>query len=185
MLDEVRSHPLTVDVQLDGGPHYDSLEHMVEDASKLGCDTVVNCAGLGSSDICDDSDLRGGRGALLRYDRRTCHRHDVSGLGEGEVATNDAVVLVDEEPWGSVTEQCYLIPRGDSLLVGGTHLLGDSEAGLREDERSRLTQNARILGIDTDRSDPAGEWVGFRPCRSRGVRLEIDRGGWVSRRGGG
>jgi glycine/D-amino acid oxidase-like deaminating enzyme len=82
-------------------------------------------------------------------------------------------VTIEEEPFGSETMPCYMIPRGENVVVGGTYLVGDEEKCVRESERERILKNARIMGIDTSNNQPVGEWVGFRPYRSS-ARLELD-----------
>jgi D-amino-acid oxidase len=68
---------------------------------------------------------------------------------------------------------CYLIARGDTIVAGGSYLENDSEPNLRDDERTRLLKNAELVGIDTERSHPIGEWTGFRPYRPTS-RCEVD-----------
>ena len=168
MMLEVEMHDLTVDVDTD--THYESLDHMVEDAKTLGCDAIVNCSGLGARDLCGDDQIVGGRGVLLHYDRMCERRPDPHG---GAAHPNDAAIMVEEPPWGSETETSYIIPRGDMLVVGGTYLEGDAEENVRREERERLIKNAWTLGINTENVEPKDEWVGFRPSRPT-TRLEVD-----------
>ena len=86
---------------------------------------------------------------------------------------HDTAILTEEAPWGTETEPCYMIPRGDKLVVGGTYLEGDSTVTISPQEESKLIQNAWKVGIDTQKTKPVGEWTGFRPYRPT-VRLEID-----------
>jgi len=184
MLSEIESHPLVLEAQAKGeqvisletGTFYQSLDEIVIDAQKLGCDAIVNCTGLGSTGLCkDEHDLESGRGILLHYDRWNC----VKRTANSETTTNptqDVTILTEDEPWGSATEACYIIPRGDVLVVGGSYQTGDRTPELRVEERQRLERNAWILGIDTRKSTPVSEWAGFRPSRSCGVRLELDDG---------
>ena len=65
------------------------------------------------------------------------------------------------------------MPRGEKLLVGGSNLPDDTELGIREGEKKRLVDNAKILGLDSENVRYISEWTGFRPCRSK-VRLELD-----------
>lgn len=170
MLTEVELHPLAEDIDVDTGKDYESLQEMVEDAKSMGCDAVVNCTGLGSGELCGDDELVGGRGVLVHYDRTCERRSDAHG---GRPMPNDVAILCEEPPYGSETEPCYLIPRGNVIVVGGTYLEGDLEPALRPEERKRLEKNAYRLGIDTDASRIVNEWTGFRPYRPT-VRLEVD-----------
>eukprot|EP00562_Extubocellulus_spinifer_P000224 CAMPEP_0178477326 /NCGR_PEP_ID=MMETSP0696-20121128/4075_1 /TAXON_ID=265572 /ORGANISM="Extubocellulus spinifer, Strain CCMP396" /LENGTH=392 /DNA_ID=CAMNT_0020104637 /DNA_START=17 /DNA_END=1195 /DNA_ORIENTATION=- len=177
MMLEVDMHENTVDVNTD--TEYESLEHMVEDAKSLGCDSVVNCSGLGARDICGDEEIVGGRGVLLHYDRMCPRRPDPHGA---EPFPNDAAIMVEEPPWGNEIETAYVIPRGDVLVVGGTYLEGDTETNVRPEERERLTKNAWTMGIDTEKAEPVDSWVGFRPSRPM-TRLEVDTSGAVGNQG--
>ena len=184
------------DVDVETGHRYESVAEMVDAARSLECDAVFNCTGLGAAEIVDsesgDDRVVGGRGVTLRFDRRSVARHpdfevahcnretaitsDISSNSSiGKI--NDCVLMTSEKPWAgdSETSPCYLIPRGDVLVVGGTMLVGDGEPGLREQERQRLLRNAAILGgIDASRTPPVAEWTGFRPYRPSGVRCEVD-----------
>lgn len=167
MLDEVLSHPLThdVNVEMDQGG-YLSLEDIVDDARALGCDAVFNCTGMGSSKLCKDESLVPGRGILLHYDRN-CARH---GLDEATMKY-DTAILTEDGPWGSPTDPLYIIPRGDVFVVGGSYHEGDTGAAITAAEKKRLVENATLMGINTSLSSPVHEWVGFRPARQT-IRME-------------
>jgi D-amino-acid oxidase len=171
MLKEVENHEKTISVEL--AHEYNSLQDMVQDAAQLGCDAVVNCTGTGASTLCGDSTIVSARGVLLNYNRASCKRREFIHDATGEVMVNDAVLMSDEAPWGTDTEACYLIPRGNVLAVGGSYLEGDTFTELRPEERKRLLWNAWNLGIDVEKSDPVAEWTGFRPVRET-VRCEVD-----------
>lgn len=173
MLNQVEKHDNTISVDVDTGHEFDSLQDMVHDAAELGCDSLVNCTGAGSSTLCEDSKVVGARGIILNYDREACKRREIVHDATGEVMVNDAVLMIEEGPWGTVTEPAYIIPRGDILVVGGSCLEADTEAEIRPDERKRLLKNAHNLGIDIEKSEPTAEWVGYRPVRET-VRCEID-----------
>jgi len=169
MLSEIENHPLTESVNVDTGKEYKSMQDMVDNAASLGCDAIVNCTGMGSSLLCNDETLVGARGILHQYDRTNVQWKD----DIGKQNAKDVAILTEEAPWGSETEPCYMIPRGNTLVVGGTYLEGDKELAIRDNEESSLLENAGKLGIDTDKSKPIGKWTGFRPYRPT-VRLEID-----------
>ncbi|GKY91145.1 hypothetical protein MPSEU_000087300 [Mayamaea pseudoterrestris] len=171
MLDELS---YVADVHVDTKREYESLDEMVQDASDHGCDTLVNCTGLGAATLCrDDKDLVGGRGIVHLYDRTSATRTASVLAGPYGDHVKDAVILTDEEPWATPTMPAYLIPRGDVLVLGGSMLKGDTETGIRASERSQLLRNAEHFGIDTEQCEPISEWVGFRPYRQT-VRVEVD-----------
>ena len=172
LLAEISMHADQVNVET--GHYFSSLQQMREAAANLGCDTVVNCTGLGAGAICNDDQIKGGRGVLFQFDRAKCVRRPEIQQGLAGENTKDALIMTDDTPFGSDTMPCYLIPRGDKIVVGGSYLLGDTETGIREDERKRLLLNAERLGIDVNASEIVGEWTGFRPSRPT-VRCEIDK----------
>jgi D-amino-acid oxidase len=171
LLLEVTTGAEQVDVET--GVEYQSMDQMREDAKSLGCDAVVNCTGLGAAKLCNDDQLVGARGILINFDRKTCVRR--AAVREGLYGHNkhDAVIMTEEEPWGSDEAPAYIIARGNSILVGGSYLEGDMEESIRPEERERLLWNADKLGIDIDKSTTSSDWTGFRPFRST-VRCEID-----------
>jgi len=165
MYEEIVSNKLAVDVNVNTGKEYTSMDEIVKEAVENDCDAVVNCTGIGSQILCNDTELVGARGIIFHYDRNCARWTDPNMI-------NDAVLGADDSPWGG-DQPCYMIPRGDILAVGGSYLLGDKEKGIRLSERMQLEQNANLMGIDTDRAKPIGEWTGFRPYRP-GVKLETD-----------
>ncbi|GAX09898.1 D-amino-acid oxidase [Fistulifera solaris] len=173
LLQQVQQSAADVDVET--GEYMESIEHMMDTAKTLGCNAVINCTGLGAAQIsgCEsDDDLMGARGILLQYDRTSCVRQ--SQVDQSGTQRKDTLIMIDEGPWGSDTMPCYLIPRGDQIVVGGSYLPGDTESSIRPDERQRLLSNAHRLGIDVHQCAPRSEWTGFRPKRSAGVRCEVD-----------
>lgn len=168
MLDEVKSKG--ADVNVETGMEYENLEEIVDDAKGLGCDAVVNCSGLGAQKLCNDQELVGARGILHHYNRQDLVRtEDISFQEDG----NDTNIMVDDGPWGSEEMPCYMIARGNTVVVGGSYLEGDTEGSIRDDERVKLLENARLVGIDTEKTSTVGEWTGFRPFRPIS-RLELD-----------
>lgn len=178
MLNEIIANEYTDNVDVETGVYYTNLEELIIEAKARGCDGLVNCTGLGSKILCNDSSLIGARGILLHYDRATCV-WDENGrecISSDEVKTSplqNSVITISEPPFGSETMPCYMIPRGDTLVVGGSYLVGDEEVGIRSSERGRILENAQNMGIDTKKSMCVSEWVGFRPYRPT-MRLEVD-----------
>jgi D-amino-acid oxidase len=172
MLEEIKSK--AGDVNVETGIEYESVQHMVDDAVALGCDAVINATGLGAAKLCNDKQLVGARGILHHYDRETCVRKESIHEGEFGMMLNDAVIMTDEPPYGSETGPAYLIARGNIIVAGGCYLKDDPETDIRPEEHARLLRNADLLGIDTTKSKPIGEWTGFRPYRPT-ARCEIDK----------
>ena len=179
MLHDIQQHPNTIDVNVETNVYYESIEELKDVAKSLHCDVVINCCGLGNQkQISMDEQLIGGRGVLLHYDRNNCPRRgsttttsEQEQQQEQQEQVHDAVILTECGKWGSETEPCYLIPRGNTIVVGGSYLEDDTYPELRDTERTRLLQNAYNMGIDTTKAKPIGEWTGFRPYRPT-VRCE-------------
>ncbi|KAL7470162.1 hypothetical protein ACHAXS_010393 [Conticribra weissflogii] len=175
MLDEIKSNQHTKLVNVETGKYYSNLDEMVDEAKILGCDILVNCTGLGSQKLCNDNSMIGARGVLMQYDRTSCiwdGHHEESDCVT-DASLQDSVIMIESPPYGSETHPCYMIPRGDIIAVGGTYLEGDGETNVRSEERDKILKNARVMGIDTEKSRPIGNWVGYRPYRPS-VRLEQD-----------
>lgn len=182
MLSEIKSNEYAEYVNVETGKNLASIQQMIEEATILGCDGVVNCTGMGSKTLCDDKFLIGARGVLLHFDRSSCIWRDAltvdaknvdSTVIRGGNSLTESVIMVEEPPFGNETKPCYMIPRGNIIVVGGTYLEGDEEDIIRPQERKRMIDNARAMGIDTNKSMPIGDWVGFRPVRTS-ARLEVD-----------
>lgn len=156
-----------MDLNVNTNKYYQSLTDMQGEAKDLGCDLIVNCTGMGAREICKDKELIPARGTTLKFDRKSCQRRDSVQTNEsGMQNLHDAIIRTSEEPWGSATHPAYLIPRGDTIVVGGTVLKGDEELTVRPEERERMMKSAACFGIDVESSPPTGEWVGLRPYRS-------------------
>ncbi|KAL7519529.1 hypothetical protein ACHAWX_004284 [Stephanocyclus meneghinianus] len=166
MVRELESSEYTEHINLNTEKDYANVQELVDEAINFGCDSLVNCTGLGSKPICGDESLIGARGVLLQFDRPSCKWND-------QPERNDSVIMVEDPPLGTDTEPCYMIPRGNIIAVGGTYLEGDEEEEIRPKEILKIMENARLMGINTDRSKPISQWVGFRPYRPR-ARLEVD-----------
>ncbi len=164
MLDEIKSNQHTKLVNVETGKYYSNLDEMVDEAKKLGCDILVNCTGLGSQKLCNDNSMIGARGVLMQYDRTSCiwdGHHEESDCVT-DASLQDSVIMIESPPYGSETHPCYMIPRGDIIAVGGTYLEGDGETNVRSEERDKILKNARVMGIDTEKSRHIGNWVGYR-----------------------
>ena len=169
MLERVKAHPLMKETDIDTNVNYTSLEEIINHAKTLDCDAVINCTGLGAASICNDARTIGGRGELLHYDRQCMRRQ-----GFLKEKDHDACILTEEGEWGTSNEPCYMIPRGKTLVVGGSYKENNLSSILEDNEQIRLKKNAWTLGIDTSTVDPVASWIGWRPCRPE-MRVEVDQ----------
>src|SRR3569623_1213865 len=114
--------------------YFESPQHMIDHAKSLGCNMLVNCTGMGASKLCNDDNLQRGRGVTLHFDRRTVQRRLTNkrdGGSSSDEPSLDAVLATNDPPFAPNDDfPCYLIPRGDVLVVGGSFLVGDDEPGI-------------------------------------------------------
>lgn len=116
-------------------------------------DVVVNCAGLGARELCDDRELRAVRGQVVRLE----------GVSMDEAWINDT----DARP-------CYIVPRADSLVVGGTAQAGDERPSVDDEDSDAILAAATRSWPALSRGRIRDAWVGLRPFRSS-VRLEPEQ----------
>ena len=141
---------------LEGGP-----AAVAELAQRLGCEIAVNCAGLGGGALGgeDASAVTNGRGVVLQYERAS-----VAGL---------AVVMSQEAPLsGGDATPAYVIPRGDVVVCGGSYDEGVTADASRE-EVGRIEASAAAIAPGS-LGALRQVWVGHRPVRGAGVRVEVE-----------
>ena len=120
------------------------------DAALSAADHVVNCTGLGSRELCGDHELQPVRGQVLRL-----------------AASQLSHAWIDD----TADRPCYLIPRADGLIVGGSAQMGDDrmEADRADTEAMLSAAGQAFPHLTGQRADMVK--VGLRPYRSA-VRLE-------------
>ena len=123
----------------------------VADLTDLECDLVVNCAGIGARELCDDTDLRPVRGQVIYIEQDP-------GFGR-----------YDQHP----ETLTYTIPRRDVTVLGGTAQVDDWNLEISEADRETILEKCEAVWPELDRSRIVGEAVGLRPSRSE-VRLESE-----------
>ena len=115
-------------------------------------DLVINCAGIGASELVHDADLEPHRGQVAIVPR-------IDGLSYA--------VVCDDVPL------MYAIPRANDCVFGGTNEVSDNLAADPATTSRIVTECSRVLNID--KPPVLAERVGLRPFRRSGVRLERDR----------
>jgi D-amino-acid oxidase len=119
-------------------------------------DVIVNCTGLGSRALTGDPDLEGVRGQYI--------------LVKTPDDLPDFYVGDDQHPDG----MSYSIPRPDGVCIGGTEEHGAEEAIFDIDIDlllKRVSETTPWVGA-LRREDILNTFVGIRPLRHSGVRLE-------------
>lgn len=121
------------------------------------CPTVVNCAGLGARDLCDDHDLHPSRGQVVRIRHNGFRRVLLDDYGPNRVA--------------------YVVPRIHDIVLGGTDLEGNESTEV--DPATTADILRRCANLDSafasvSENDIVSVACGLRPVRSA-VRLELER----------
>ena len=113
-------------------------------------DAVVNCAGMGARALCEDPELVAVRGQLLVVD-----------------GAELAAAWIDD----TTSRPRYLIPRADTIVVGGTAQEGDERVEPDASESAQMLEDARAAAPQLSSAVVRHARVGMRPFRSA-VRLE-------------
>jgi D-amino-acid oxidase len=111
-------------------------------------DVMVNCAGLGSIDLCNDNSIFPVRGQVLLV----------------EPGFPDTIFLDNHTP-------TYIVPRQDATIIGGTY---EEQVGVESTEPDTLQQlltKASNVFPELQHKRIIGNWAGLRPFRAT-VRLE-------------
>ena len=120
------------------------------DAAPHNADVVVNCAGMGARALCEDPELVAVRGQLLVVD-----------------GAELAAAWIDD----TTSRPRYLIPRADTIVVGGTAQEGDERVEPDASESAQMLEDARAAAPQLSSAVVRHARVGMRPFRSA-VRLE-------------
>ena len=121
------------------------------DEARGDVDVVINCAGLGAQQLAADDELYPVRGQVLL----------VSQIGLHEW------VLDETEP----RDLTYVVPRRDTIVLGGTALDGDGDEAVRPPTAAAIRSRAVELVPELEQAEVLAHRVGLRPARSS-VRLE-------------
>lgn len=126
--------------------HLETLEQATP-----GVDLVINCAGLGARALARDDSLYPVRGQVVL----------VRQLGVRQW-------LLDESDPSNLT---YIVPRRDTVVLGGTALEGDADERVRAETAADILQRAISLMPALAGAEVLAHRVGLRPARPS-VRLE-------------
>ncbi len=113
---------------------------------------VVNCTGLGARELLSDTDLTPVRGDLVRVDN--------PGISEFFAEHTDVT-----------DDQTYILPVGDSLLLGGTAMAGEASRKPDADVAARIVERCARIDPRLHGAQVLEHRVGIRPNRTE-VRLE-------------
>ncbi|XP_045621013.2 D-aspartate oxidase isoform X1 [Procambarus clarkii] len=117
-------------------------------------DLVINCSGLGARDLVPDPAVYPCRGQVMRVRAPWVGRF-----------------LCDE----SDESFAYILPNIETVVVGGTHQDDDWRLEVDPADSRVIWDNCTTLMPSLKAAVVVQEWVGLRPCRKGGVRLEADQ----------
>ena len=118
-----------------------------------GVEAVVNCAGLGARELAGDRTLTPVRGQVIVVEQ--------FGLNEWLLDQNDPEQLT------------YLVPRGETVILGGTSEEGDADLEVRPWSAEAMLARCAALAPAAAGARILSHRVGLRPARPA-VRLETE-----------
>jgi D-amino-acid oxidase len=133
------------------GIRLDRLDDLT--AAHEGVDAVVNCTGFGARELVGDTELLAVRGQVVLVEQFGLQRW----------------TLDETDP----LDPTYVVPRRDTVVVGGTAVDGDEDCAARPDVATAILRRASELVPELARARVVAHRVGLRPGRST-VRLEVD-----------
>ncbi|TRY63253.1 hypothetical protein TCAL_05776 [Tigriopus californicus] len=125
----------------------DDLEQLMEEEANY--DFVINCSGSGARDLFGDEDIQPIRGHVVRVEAPFVHT--MMGLG-GDV---------------------YIIPTRQGVVLGTIDRLNDWSLEPNPSEVATIMKRCQELCPALADSKILNDWVGLRPFRKSGVRLEL------------
>lgn len=124
-------------------------KQFVTSLSELPHEIVVNCTGLGARELVNDKEVYPSKGHLF---------------------------LVDA-PWVKEWihhKSAYVFTRTDGIVLGTTVELGKEDFETSEICKQRIMNNCKSMLHSLANADVKKCWVGIRPMRTSGVRLEAE-----------
>ena len=115
-------------------------------------DVVINCSGLGARTLCNDKSMIPVRGQVVLL----------------EPGYPDEIFLDNHLP-------CYIVPRKDSTIVGGTYEENIGEAVTVDSDLNEILRKAFSVYPKLTVRKVIGSWAGLRPYREK-IRLEMEAG---------
>lgn len=143
--------------------NFSNIKRFIHDT--LRTDVVVNCAGLGAGTFTNDTGIFPGRGVIL--------------VGRKDSDNQDFTHCVTEtQEDGLVTQGkslAYTFPRGSELItMGGLYDEGNYSLDIAEEEIDGIRERVGTIVSSLKTVKEVYRWVGLRPCRHGGVRIEIE-----------
>ncbi|CAO1442165.1 unnamed protein product [Diamesa serratosioi] len=114
-------------------------------------DLVINCTGLGSKELANDSKSHPIRGQVARVEAPWAFE-----------------VMLDDSDDGN-----YVIPNSECVILGGTHQMNDYNTNISPKDNHFIYSGTRKMLKSLVNAPSIKEWVGLRPGREM-VRLETE-----------
>lgn len=125
-------------------------------------DIVINCCGMGSRELFNDKELEPVRGQVIRVKAPWI---------------KEFIYYVCPDDKGRVI---YIFPNQNTLVLGGTKQHDNHDQEVQIQDRDFILKATQKVYPSLENAQFVCDWVGFRPVRKPGVRLEkelLDLGG--------
>ena len=138
------------------------VQKKVENLSELSSyDVVINCTGVGAATLVSDTNVYPGKGIAISVRAPWVNHFFAVG--------------------GFTTEKTYIFPRPrdkeeKEVLLGGTFLMNDDSETTDSYLNEGILQRCQAAMPNLTGAEVLDTWVGHRPMRKGGVRLEREEG---------
>eukprot|EP00057_Strongylocentrotus_purpuratus_P030425 XP_781644.3 PREDICTED: D-amino-acid oxidase isoform X2 [Strongylocentrotus purpuratus] len=135
------------------------IQRMVDSFAELSgqYDVIVNCTGIGSRFLANDDSVEPVRGQVMKL---SC---------KGKMSFSHVVTM---ESTGETL--CHMFVRQDDVTVGGTAQLGRWDTEVDPEDAKQIWERACKVVPSLKSAKIIKHWVGLRPQRSKGVRVEAE-----------
>lgn len=121
-------------------------------------DVVINCSGLGASQLARDANLHSVKGYLVA------------------VKAPWVKIFYDMPQVGRALRRAYIFPRTDDVVLGGVAEFDSSSEEVDPYEVQGILQRCQERLPSLCGAEVLEHWTGYRPVRDGGVRLERENG---------
>jgi glycine/D-amino acid oxidase-like deaminating enzyme len=136
-------------------------------------DGIVNASGLGAATLAGDATMYRGDGHVIRV-------RPVAGVNDVFMDETRAPALVAGDPLAA--NMLYIIPRRYDIVIGGT-LWDNPDTEGKPQPVAGMREHLRAIAADVDprlrHAEIIGYYVGARPRRHAGARVEVDASGAI------